>query len=145
MLGSSVTPLGGGFSRLTIDLRNDGFLPTNGTTQALTTASVRKAPKAELVLSDGLELVSGKARPQLPHLSGRTRHAFAAPHPSGSSGPNTEEARLEWIVKGSGEATLCVVRHEGATYQPPTRSGCCFIGYSPGYGLVAGPVDENRE
>ena len=108
MLGSSVTPLGGGFSRLTIDLRNDGFLPTNGTTQALATASVRKAPKAELVLSDGLELVSGKARPELPHLSGRTRHAFAAPHPSGSSGPNTEEARLEWIVKGSGEATLSV-------------------------------------
>jgi len=42
VLSSSVTPLGGGYSKVLIALRNDGWLPTNGTTQALVTASVRR-------------------------------------------------------------------------------------------------------
>lgn len=92
VLSSSSTPLGGGFSKLSIALRNDGYLPTYGTSQALTTASVRKAPKASLVLSGDVALVNGEARPVLPHLAGRSRHSFASGY-SVSSGPNTEEHR----------------------------------------------------
>lgn len=90
LLSSSVTPLGAGFSKIAIALRNDGWLPTYGTSQALTTASVRKSAKAELKLSGGVELVNGKARPELPHLAGRSRNAFSSGY-SVSSGPNAEE------------------------------------------------------
>ena len=43
----------------------------------------------------------------IPHLSGRSRNAFDSGY-SVSSGPNTEETQMEWIVKGSGEAVLTV-------------------------------------
>ena len=92
LLSSSATPLGGGFSKISIALRNDGWLPTYGTSQAITTASVRKSAKAELKLTAGLELVNGSARPELPHLAGRSRNAFSSGY-SVSSGPNAEEHR----------------------------------------------------
>ena len=81
VLSSSVTPLGGGYSKVLVALRNDGWLPTNGTTQALVTASVRKAPKAELVLAGGLAIISGTQFGAFfaPHFRVTPAHVFASP------------------------------------------------------------------
>lgn len=52
-------------------------------------------------------LPTGDARPVIPHLAGRARNAFDSGYQL-SSGPNTEETQMEWIVQGTGEAVLTV-------------------------------------
>ena len=94
---AKATALGGGFSKVEVVLQNTGYLPTHGSSRALTTAAVRKQVKAELSLlgesehegaaegegdggngngGRGLTLISGETRPLVRHLQGRARHTF---------------------------------------------------------------------
>ena len=80
--------------RITVRVRNDGFLPTNLSKQALVTKSARLV---EVTLTvTGATIVDGAARQRLGHLPGRSVGAvptWQAPTPALSSG----EAR--WIIR----------------------------------------------
>jgi hypothetical protein len=52
---------GGGAWKVVVQIRNEGYLPSYGTEQAMTTRAVRSHVPVTAALSDGLALVSGPA------------------------------------------------------------------------------------
>ena len=59
---ASAEPVGGGGAwKVVVQIRNEGYLPSYGTEQAMATRAVRSHVPVTAALSDGLALVSGPA------------------------------------------------------------------------------------
>lgn len=86
---------------ISIVYKNSGFLPTNGSDQAVK-AGVIKKPKLGVLLSSKQKLIQGESHFEIEHLSGRVR--FLPWHtPLGFlTRANTNECLVEWIVQGKG-------------------------------------------
>lgn len=91
-----------------LELRNNGFLPTNGSQRAIDCGAVR--PNAAVTLSlgggggtgsGGAQLLRGDAVGSCPHLAGRSS-SFDLESPVvstwGVSAANKHETSLEWLV-----------------------------------------------
>jgi hypothetical protein len=89
--GISMTEEGGGFYKVTADVQNQGYLPTNVTDQAVRNQTA-KTVKVSISLQ-GAELALGHATQDIGHLAGNR------------SGPTT----VEWMVKATGSGSPGVV------------------------------------
>jgi hypothetical protein len=100
------TPGDAGYFKVTAQIQNQGFLPTNVTQQAIKNLTA-KTVKAEISL-DNAGLVVGKETVDLGHLAGNT--------PRSPSGIKT----VEWMVKagprGTPKATVKVVSEKAGTH-----------------------------
>ncbi|HUP19648.1 MAG TPA: M14 family metallopeptidase [Gemmatimonadota bacterium] len=97
----TITPLGDDRYRVTVTVRNSGFLPTNLTERGAVgrredDGSLRDQivapPFAELRVSGG-EVLEGEGRRRLPHLAGSSTLSRAA---------RDREATVEWVVRKIG-------------------------------------------
>ncbi len=107
------TPLGDDHYKLRLVVHNTGWLPSYVAKKALERKAVRPVI-AEIALSPGVELVTGKQREELTQLEGR------AYKPVGNAGSNADatddRAKVEWVVRvpeGKGRVKL-IARHERA-------------------------------
>lgn len=106
--------LGNGLAKLTLELANEGYLPTNVSQLALEHKSVRPV-EVELDLPKGMKLLIGKKKTEVDQLAGTAsttcedwaNAAFFA----GTS--KEQERRLEWLVRGRGRIGV-VARSERA-------------------------------
>lgn len=98
------TELEGDLQRLTVTMRNDGYLPTYVTMRG---RKLVNDLHLELTLSEGLELVDGKARDRVKHLAGMANHS-AAPWPAHTHHGQTHNnvAERHWMIRGSGVAEV---------------------------------------
>ncbi|HHX28156.1 MAG: M14 family metallopeptidase [Bacillota bacterium] len=87
-------PLGDGLYKVEAVVKNDGYLPTHVTYQAL---KVRQAKPVKVSLEGGT-LVGGKAVEDIGHLGGR-------------SGGGDMKTKLSWVVKAEKGTTLTVTAH----------------------------------
>jgi hypothetical protein len=96
-----VDAAGGEEWRVTVDLRNCGFLGTHCSVQALAVGAVRAHGMVSLELGVGQALAHGQLVHRVPHLTGREKD-FDSTRPVGTSGTvgNTNELRLEWNITG---------------------------------------------
>lgn len=94
-------------SKVVVDFSNQGFLPTNGTAQAIKTAASRK-PRVKLKLSANQKIISGKAEFEIDHLSGRAARGPRTTPVWYSEIANKNECRLDWIIEGHGKIYLQV-------------------------------------
>ena len=104
--------VGDGTWRVRVVVANVGWLPTNITERA-TRAGVVRPLVAELLVADGVDVVSGARRLELGQLVGRPigGPAFAADTSDGSA----DRAKAEWIVTGSaGTAVVVEIAHQRA-------------------------------
>jgi len=92
--------------RLQILIVNEGFLSTSGSQQAVKAGAVRK-PQVSLKLSSGQKFQTGLSEYDIEHLTGRSLHLPWHNPIWLTSRENTHQARLEWVIEGSG-----VVRFE---------------------------------
>ena len=94
--------LGDDVYRIELVIENTGYMPTYGTARALN-KQLTRGVMAEIDLPHGCELIQGKTRENMGHLSGRN-HVSAN---SGFAGDTTvvggmaQRARVEWIVKAA--------------------------------------------
>jgi murein tripeptide amidase MpaA len=105
-----VVPVGPDAWRLRLVVQNSGWLATNVSQKALERKACRPV-LAEIDLSPGMELISGRAREELGQLAG-VAHKPTAYLGQGSD-PSDDRGKVEWVVRGSGQATV-TVRHERA-------------------------------
>jgi hypothetical protein len=84
---------------------NKGYLSTHLSQQALKVAAVRK-PVIEFKTSAKLKILSNKKRFETDHLEGRSRFIPWHSPIMLYSRKNTNEAKFEWIVEGTGQLTL---------------------------------------
>jgi hypothetical protein len=95
-----------GYVKITADIQNKGFLPTNVTQQAIRNQKA-KTVKVMITLT-GAEMVMGKEKVDLGHLRGHT-----------SLNPSPVQI-VEWMVKTTGQgtptATIKVVSEKGGTH-----------------------------
>lgn len=106
------TKLSPGQWKLEVVLCNEGYLGTNGTTQAIKSGAARK-PRVQLQLASNMKLLSGKAEFEIEHLAGRSNRQHWHSPVWYSEHPNNNECRLEWIVEGSGDLQLKVNLERG--------------------------------
>jgi hypothetical protein len=109
---AEAVPLGEGAFLVRLVIDNTGWLPTYVTKKALENKAVR-AVVAEIHLSEGATLESGKPRVEIGQLEGR---AYKAASPYGwSADPTAERAKTEWVVRAApGAVVNLVARHERA-------------------------------
>lgn len=100
-----VKKLSPGTFLVSVIYKNSGFLPTNGSDQAVK-AGVIKKPKLEIRLSSKQKLAQGDSQIEIDHLSGRVR--FLPWHtPLGFlTRANTNECLVEWVVQGKGSVSI---------------------------------------
>lgn len=109
VVSATSTPVGGGASKITIIYRNEGFLATCGSNQAITTKAIRAKAIASVALAPSQAFVMGEKIMELSHLAGRSgSYSPTRPVSSGGGAANTHEGRLEFIVTGSGTVTVRV-------------------------------------
>jgi murein tripeptide amidase MpaA len=108
----SVEPLGDHVFRLQVVAQNQGYLPTYVTKKALERKSCRPV-LAELVLQEGMRLVSGQARQECGHLEGV---AYKPSTPVWRVGdPTDDRVKLVWVVRARpGSSCDLVIRQERA-------------------------------
>jgi hypothetical protein len=89
--------VGEGVQRVSVIVRNLGYLPTNLTAQAKK-MKVAKPVKVKLAAADGkpLECILGKAEEDVGDLDGRSAATFG---PWGGGGESKQEKKLEWVVR----------------------------------------------
>lgn len=102
----TATELDGDLWRVTATMKNDGYLPTYVTVQAKKSKIVHDL-HLELELSEGLELVDGKAHDRVGHLSGMANET-ALPWPAHTHHGQTKDnvAERHWLVRGTGVANV---------------------------------------
>lgn len=107
-----VIPLGGDHYRVQVVAQNKGFLPSYVTKKALDRKACRGLV-AEIDLSEGAALVSGKLREELGQLEGI---AYKPTSPLWRiADPTDDRVKLSWVVKARPGATMRVtVRHDRA-------------------------------
>jgi murein tripeptide amidase MpaA len=92
-----------GLYKLTVEVENTGFLPTNVTEAAKKSGALREV-EVRLELPEGAELLIGERRHKLGHLEGQASvaHGFWV-EPAGFVGTTSRQRkRLEWLVRGAG-------------------------------------------
>lgn len=89
--------LGDGVHRIAVAVRNDGYLPTQVTEQALTMGQVPPV-EARIELADGDELLSGAPRMELDQLDG-----FGSGPWRGDGVSGRQRRKAEWIVRFAGQ------------------------------------------
>lgn len=106
-------PVGAGRWRLRAVVENTGWLPTNGTQQALDMAAVGEVT-VRLELPDGARLVEGDAVRELGQLAGRTTHRSTATWWGYTPG-TPDRAFADWIVEAPpGTSFSATASHERA-------------------------------
>jgi hypothetical protein len=90
--------LGGGLHKITLILRNTGFLPTYTSKRALQQKAVRPI-EVEVTLPAGVTLTSGEREQEIGHLEGRSNKLWGGWYSSGY--PTDNARRLEWVVAGA--------------------------------------------
>jgi hypothetical protein len=106
-------PAGENLWRLRLVVENGGWLPTNGTQQALDMLAVAGVA-VELKLPPGAKLIEGLASQQLGQLAGRTGHRSAATWWGYTPG-TPDRAFADWIVAApAGAAFTAKASHERA-------------------------------
>ena len=106
---ASATPVGDGAYRVRLVVHNTGWLPSYGTKKAVEKKVVRGVI-AEIELSEGATLETGKPREQLGQLEGR-----AYKEASGDSDPTEDRVKVEWVVRApEGGVVKLVARHDRA-------------------------------
>lgn len=117
---------GDGALRVTLQLRNTGFLPTYGAQRGIATKAVREHGIATLNMGNSLTLVYGDRIVEVPHLSGRAS-AFDSESPVassyGASPANTHEITMEWIVQGHGVLDVEVDFQRGGMHRCSLQIG----------------------
>jgi hypothetical protein len=112
--------------RVTLQLRNTGFLPTYGAQRGIETKAIREHGIAKLSVGNGLALVYGSSMVEVPHLSGRAS-AFDSESPVassyGASPANTHETTTEWIVQGHGVLNVEVDFQRGGLHRCSLQIG----------------------
>lgn len=98
----SAAQIGDDLWRVTATMVNDGYLPTYVTMRAKKANLVHQL-HLDLELDDGLELVEGKARDRVEHLSGMANETMP-PWPAHTHHGRTRDylATRHWILEGSG-------------------------------------------
>jgi len=91
--------------KLVLIVENQGFLPTNGTKQAIKMKAIHK-PTVSLKTTGKLKLISGKKQMEVEHLQGRNNFIPFHSPVSGRSGHNTEQNRFEWFFQGEGNVDI---------------------------------------
>ncbi len=86
-------------------VENLGFLPTNGSQQAIKVEAVQK-PFVRLKLSKKLKLIAGDKNFNIEHLQGRNKFIPIHTPISASKGKNTNEVRLQWVAQGEGAINI---------------------------------------
>ena len=100
--------IGAGLYKVAVQVRNEGYLPTN-VTQVAVTMKATKPVKASLRLPEGARVVAGKAQATLGHIEG-----WGSPvtTPWGGRAPETERW-AEWVVQVPEGASVTVrVEHD---------------------------------
>jgi hypothetical protein len=90
-------------------LENTGWLPTNVSKQAVKMGAV-KPLEVDLILPEGVTLVSGEAKSFLGQLAGWD-HTWVASFGGGDGTDNRK--KVEWVMQGQGEVEI-VARHDRA-------------------------------
>ena len=98
-----VSKLSDGNFHLNLVVENCGFLPSY-TSQQGKKRKVCRPVRAELVLSEGVVLVSGKRVQEFGHLEGRSNKMEVAAHATES--PTDNRARLEWVIQAESGARI---------------------------------------
>lgn len=88
-------------TKIVIVIENQGFLPTNGSEQAIKMAAIKK-PKVHFKTSSKLTLISGRHHHEIKHLQGRNRYIPIHTPVAVYGSKNTHECQFEWLVQGSG-------------------------------------------
>ena len=110
------TKLGNSHTKIEVVIKNDGFLPTHGSEQALSVGAARK-PRVYANLSKNLKLNSGKTEFDIDHLSGRSVRGHRHSPVWNAEIGNCNERKLEWIVEGSGKLQIKIKLERGGTLQ----------------------------
>lgn len=106
-------PVSDGLWRVRLVVENAGWLPTNGTQQALDRQVVGDVV-AKLELPEGATLLSGAPRAEMGQLQGRVRQRSTATWWGYEPG-TPDRAMLEWFLQAPAGSTLVVdVRHDRA-------------------------------
>jgi murein tripeptide amidase MpaA len=116
-----VTPLGGGAYHLLAVVENRGFLPTNGSQQALKMKAVRPV-RLELELPEGATLKGGKPKQEIGQLEGRSNKLEVAYY---EASPTDNRGKAEWLIHAPAGGTLTVraVAERGGTIQRQVAVG----------------------
>lgn len=91
-----VEKVGESLYKVTALVENTGFLPTYVSTKALE-RNFLKPLMVKLVAVEGVEVVSGEEKRELPHLEGRSNKQALNPFTNGFS--SDDRAKVEWIVR----------------------------------------------
>jgi hypothetical protein len=106
-------PAGENLWRLRLVVENTGWLPTNGTQQAVDMQAV-EGVSAELSLPAGARLIDGESSQQLGQLAGRTAQRSTASWWGYTPG-TPDRAFADWIVAApAGTSFSAEARHERA-------------------------------
>lgn len=100
----TLTPLGNDRYHLLVVVENTGFLPTNGSAQAIKMKAVRPV-RLELELPEGATLVSGKQKQEIGQLEGRSNKLDVAYY---SSSPTDNRGVAEWLILAPAGGALTV-------------------------------------
>ena len=107
----NVDALGDDIFRVTLVVENAGFLPTYTSQKALERKVVRPI-EVELILPEGVSVVSGKVKQELGQLEGRSnkvKQSFSFPSPTDN------QRKVEWMLKGAAGSTIrLIVRSQRA-------------------------------
>ncbi len=98
--------------KLEIIIKNEGYLPTHGSAQAIKSAAARK-PRVYLTLDPNLKLITGKTEFEIEHLEGRSARGRRNTPVWYSEIANQHEARLEWVLQGSGQVQVKINLERG--------------------------------
>jgi hypothetical protein len=108
-----LTSLGEGVHHLLAGIENRGFLPTNGSNQAVKNKAVRPV-RLELELPDGAKLQSGKLKQEIGHLEGRSNKLDMGHY---GTSPTDNRGKAEWLIHAptGGRLTVRAIAERGGT------------------------------
>ena len=101
----SVKKLNGNQYLITAHFQNVGFLPTNGSEQAVRVEAVQ-LPQLQLQLQKSQKLVGGEYHQEVSHLKGRSRMLPWHTPLGFVTRPNNHESQMQWTIQGKGEVTI---------------------------------------
>jgi hypothetical protein len=108
LLASGAFALGEGHFRIEVVVQNKGWLPSYVTKKALERKACRGV-MAEIELSEGATLLTGRVREEFGQLEGV---AYKPTHPIWRiADPTDDRLKLSWVVKATPGATMRVIVH----------------------------------
>ena len=83
-------------------IKNEGYLPTNGSAQAIVSAASKK-PRVFMTLDPKMKLIIGKSDFEIEHLAGRSARGHFRSPVWYAEIANQHEKKLEWVIEGHGQ------------------------------------------